>query len=136
MHIVMFDSMLEAGGAERVLVTMANNLVTRHDVTIVTFCKEAGDVFYEINSDVRMEYLNQLGASTGLLDAIRQNVRRILVLRESIRRIKPDIIISFLPENNVLVTLSCFGLKIPIVATEHTDPFGTNLGRAWDILRT
>ncbi|MCK5361078.1 MAG: glycosyltransferase, partial [Gammaproteobacteria bacterium] len=32
-------------------------------------------------------------------------------------------------------TLSCLGCKKAIVLTEHTDPFGTKLGKAWSVLR-
>jgi len=135
MKITLFDSMIGSGGAERVLATMANELVASHDVSVVTFQSGPEDVFYEINSRVDVRYLDLLKKSHGLLDAIRQNIQRVKVLRQEIKKLNPDVIVSFLPENNILVTLSCLGLKIPLVLTEHTDPFGTKLGKAWSLLR-
>ncbi|MFV1974716.1 MAG: glycosyltransferase family 4 protein [Candidatus Scalindua sp.] len=135
MKIVLVDSMIGAGGAERVLTTMANELVKEYDISVVTFNSGPEEVFYEINSRVKIRYLDLLKQSNGLVEAIRENLRRIRVLRREIREIDPDVVVSFLPENNILVTLSCRGFKKPIVLTEHTDPFGTKLGTAWDVLR-
>jgi len=93
------------------------------------------DVFYEMDSGVNVRYLDLLKSSNGLLEAIRQNLRRIKILRQEIKTLDPDVIVSFLPENNILVTLSCLGYTKPIVLTEHTDPFGTKLGKVWGVLR-
>lgn len=133
--ITLFDSMIGSGGAERVLTTMANKLVEEYDVSVVTFQSGPEDVFYEMDSGVNVRYLNLLKSSNDLLEAIRQNLRRIKVLRQEIKTLNPDVIVSFLPENNILVTLSCLGCKKPIILTEHTDPFGTKLGKAWSVLR-
>ncbi|MFW2440316.1 MAG: glycosyltransferase family 4 protein [Arenicellales bacterium] len=135
MKITLFDSMIGSGGAERVLTTMANELVEAYDVSVVTFQSGPEDVFYEINNRVDVRYLDLLKKSKGVFDAIRGNLRRIKVLRQEIKALDPDVIVSFLPENNILVTLSCLGCKKPIILSEHTDPIGTKLGKAWDILR-
>ena len=129
MKITLFDSMIGSGGAERVLTTMANELVDEHSVSVVTFQSGPENVFYEINSGVNVRCLDLLKKSNSLLEAIRENFRRIKVLRQEIKALDPDVIVSFLPENNILVTLSCLGYKKPIVLTEHTDPFGTKLGK-------
>lgn len=135
MKITLFDSMIGSGGAERVLTTMANEFVEEYDVSVVTFQSGPEDVFYEMDSGVNVRYLDLLKSSNGLLEAIRQNLRRIKILRQEIKTLDPDVIVSFLPENNILVTLSCLGYTKPIVLTEHTDPFGTKLGKVWGVLR-
>jgi len=135
MKITLFDSMIGSGGAEKVLTTMANELVEVCDVSVVTFHSGPGDIFYKINSRVDVRYLNSLKESKGLVEAIGSNLRRIKVLRQEINELDPDVIVSFLPENNILVTLSCWRFKKPIVLTEHTDPLGTKLGKVWNILR-
>jgi glycosyltransferase involved in cell wall biosynthesis len=135
MKITLFDSMIGSGGAERVLTTMANELVEDYDVSIVTFQSGPEDEFYKIDSRVNISHLDLLKSSNGLLMAIRENIRRIKVLRQKIKELDPDVVVSFLPENNILVTLSCLGFKKPVVLTEHTDPSGTKLGKAWNVLR-
>jgi GalNAc-alpha-(1->4)-GalNAc-alpha-(1->3)-diNAcBac-PP-undecaprenol alpha-1,4-N-acetyl-D-galactosaminyltransferase len=135
MKITLFDSMIGSGGAERVLTTMANELVKKFDVSVVTFQSAPEDVFYKINSGVNIRCLDLLKKSNSLVEATRENLRRIKVLRQEIKALDPDVIVSFLPENNILITLSCLGYKKPIILTEHTDPFGTKLGKAWNALR-
>ena len=85
MKITLFDSMIGSGGAERVLTTMANELVEAYDVSVVTFQSGPEDVFYEINSRVDVRYLDLLKKSKGVFDAIRENLRRIKVLRKEIK---------------------------------------------------
>jgi glycosyltransferase involved in cell wall biosynthesis len=127
--------MLGAGGAERVLVTMANAFAKSYDVTVFTFNSSPDEVFYKIDDDVDVKYLNLLKETNGLIAAVRENLRRIKVLKKSIDELGPDLIVSFLPESNILVSLSSIGKQVPIILTEHTDPVGTKLGTAWEVLR-
>ena len=49
MKITLVISMIGPGGAERVLVTMANELVELNDVSVITFCSGPDEVFYKID---------------------------------------------------------------------------------------
>lgn len=135
MKITLFDSLIGSGGAERVLTTIANELVNTCSVSIVTFQSTPDEIFYDIDKHIEVRCLDLLKKSKGLLDALGSNIYRIKSLREEIKTLAPDVIVSFLPENNVLTILSCVGLNIPVIVTEHTDPYGTALGKKWDNLR-
>ena len=135
MKIVLVISMIGPGGAELVLVTMSNELVKSHEVSIVTFCTSQDEVFYKIDGRINVCYLDLLKVSNGPIEGIRENLRRVKTLRKTVTSLSPDVIVSFLPESNVLVLLGCLRLGVPIVVTEHTDPLGTKIGKPWEALR-
>lgn len=45
------------GGVERVISTLANNLVDSYDVTMISFYKTRENCFFKYNNKVNIEYL-------------------------------------------------------------------------------
>ena len=77
-----------------------------------------------------------MGKTThGLIEKITKSAKRISALRRALRRIQPDVVISFMPETNVLVLMASARLKIPVIVTEHNDPRRKRLKRPWRLLR-
>ena len=136
MHITLVIFSLDGGGAERVMSIMANHWAERGwKVTLLTY--DAGDEapVYGISPAVDHCHLGIKGPSRGVIEAVRSNVRRLLVLRRAIRESAPDVVVSFLDVVNVRTILAMFGLGIPVVVSEHSDPSRHQIGLVWDVLR-
>jgi glycosyltransferase involved in cell wall biosynthesis len=135
MHIVFIISSLGCGGAERVLCNMANHWAeVGHPVSIITL-SEAENSAYELHSAIALLGLGRTGESRHILHGVYQNIGRVAKLKQAIKNIQPDIVISFMDRTNITVLIALLGLKIPIIITEHCDPSQTQLGQLWGGLR-
>jgi glycosyltransferase involved in cell wall biosynthesis len=130
-------SSLGAGGAERVMTTMANYWATGGwDVTLATLTGADAAPFYPLDRRVRLRPLGLARPSRGALHGALQNLWRVGVLRGAVRRARPDVVLSFTPRTNVLVLLAAFGLRVPVVVSERVDPrHHAAPNRVWDRLR-
>src|SRR6476646_8205124 len=111
MRLTLAISSLAAGGAERVLSTMANHWAARDwSVTLVTLAPTTND-FYTLHPAVNRVELNATGVSPTLWRAISSNAHRVKMLRHAIRESQPDAVISLM------------------ASTKRTDPFGGAIRR-------
>ncbi|MGE4368812.1 MAG: glycosyltransferase family 4 protein [Burkholderiaceae bacterium] len=121
MRIMFFVSSMNAGGAERVAATLANAWVARGDVvTLVPTYSGRGTCFYPLHPDVRLVWLADCLAG-GLGKAARP-VAKLLEIRALVRRSRPDVIVSFLSNVNVMVLAATRGLGVPVLVSERTNP--------------
>jgi glycosyltransferase involved in cell wall biosynthesis len=122
MKIIILTSSLGSGGAERVACILANAWASRGiDVTLIPTFSGRGECFYDVSSSVSLVYLADLVSSRSR--SVFNKFVRLLALRRFVRDTRPDVIISFLSNVNVATILSAFGLKLPVVVCERTDPF-------------
>lgn len=136
MRVSLVISSLGAGGAERVACTMANRWVAEGwDVAILTFDDGATPPFYQVDPRVRYRPLGIAGVSRTWPAALRNNLRRLGVLRRAIRDSAPDVVLAFMDTTNVLTLLATRGLGVPVVVSEHQDPFRYRIGPVWEWLR-
>ena len=105
------------------------------EVTLLTRSGPDLPDFFQLGPRVRRRHLDLFRDSTGLVDAARNNLRGLRVLRRAIRASRPDVVLSFSVETNVLAILASMGLGVPVVVEEHTDPSAHDLKRPWRILR-
>ena len=136
LHITCVIYSLGPGGAERVLTTLTSGWADDHVVTIVTLDTSRVD-FYPQHPAVKRVRLDLAARSQNVLSALLRNIRRVALLRRTIRDSRPDIVVSFMDTTNVLSLLAATGLSIPVVACERTDPTNPQrqLGRPWKFLR-
>ena len=135
MKITLVISALSCGGAERVLVSLAKGFIDReHDVTVVTLSEKTTD-FYQLPSECSRLALGIMGESAGLLEAVRNNIKRIAVLRKAVQSSTPDLVISFLRITNITTILALLGTKYPLIVTEHNDARVFSYGTVWETLR-
>lgn len=122
MKILLLVSSMGSGGAERVASILANAWATRGDeVTLMPTFSGRGDCFYELSTNVRLIYLADL-VSSQKRTWINQ-ITRLVTLRQFIKTEQPDVIVSFLSNVNVAAVIASFGLSIPVIICERTDPF-------------
>ncbi|MBW4535439.1 MAG: glycosyltransferase family 4 protein [Pleurocapsa minor HA4230-MV1] len=135
MKIALVISSLSCGGAERVLVSMAQGFIQRgHNVKVVTLSEKNSD-FYELPSECSRIALGVLSSSTGLITALKSNTGRITATREALQSSTPDVVISFLRITNVTTILALLGTKYPLIITEHNDARVFSYGLLWETLR-
>lgn len=112
-----------AGGAERVLASVATRLAEKgHDITLLSFDQndEGGKSFYPLASQIRQLRLGvgDAGKPTSGLEAL----RRIKILRETVPKEKPDVVIAFMHSMFIPVVFALAGTGIPVIASEHIVP--------------
>jgi GalNAc-alpha-(1->4)-GalNAc-alpha-(1->3)-diNAcBac-PP-undecaprenol alpha-1,4-N-acetyl-D-galactosaminyltransferase len=138
MKLAFVISSLQNGGAERVLVNMANYWSRKgHSIEIFTLWTKGSKPFYELDDAVIHTPLSLARDSKNVIQFVANNLRRVRVIRSAIKTSRPDILCSFLDRTNVLVSLASIGVGIPLVLCEHTDPSKHTIGgRGWELLRT
>lgn len=143
-HVALAISALHgvSGGAERVLVDVANGLHRRgYPVTVLTYQEANGPSFYPLDYGIRRidgrkrdsRYrsgtpLNTLagtarrhrGIAVGLW--LLQHAPKTWHLRRTLRLAKPDVAIGFLPSTFPYLALAATGSGIPVVASMHNVP--------------
>ena len=135
MRLALVISSLAAGGAERVLATLANMWLQRGtDVVVLTDAAESLD-HYQLSARVKRIALHLQSDSTRLRDKVGRNIFRVHRLRKAIRAITPHAVIAFGDTMNARVLLSCFATATPIVVSERTDPRQHVLPWPWRLLR-
>jgi general glycosylation pathway protein len=118
MKILFIISTLRIGGAERVCAVMASKFSEAFDVTLLKF--DTIKPFYELSSEVNVINLGLGVDNLGLIGNFKKRFVKIIEIRKIIKSGKFDCVISFLDSTNILVLASTFGLKTPIIVSEHT----------------
>ena len=136
LKILIFLNSLAGGGTERVAATLANFWAGKSwNVTVVTMNPESDD-FYRLDPGVRRIALDLAGESGCLVDAVRQNARRIAALRRILNDLRPAVALSMMSTPNVLLALASHNVSsVCTVGSEHCYPPHAPLGRLWSGLR-
>jgi len=135
-RLLLVISSLGPGGAERVLSTLASSWASRgYQVHLVTLEGAEAGSHYPLDPAVIRHGESLMAPASGWWNGIQNNLRRVVRLRERIRNIRPDVVLSFMDATSLLVLLAGIGLNAPIVVSERTDPMTSTLGRARRLLR-
>jgi glycosyltransferase involved in cell wall biosynthesis len=129
MKILIALSSLHSGGAERVACTLADAWAARGDevIMLATF-SGGGRCFYKLSNEVRVIYLARLTRSRR--KSLLNRIARLRAYRELLSEERPDVIVSFLPGVNAASIMVAYGLGIPVIACERTDPLAWGMS-AW-----
>lgn len=135
-HIAFLLSDLSAGGAQRVASILCSHWVENgHQVTIITFEDKDQKSFYDLHPDINVIRLAMMGGANNLLKSIPANLLRAFKLHQKLKEIKPDLMISFMPEPNILGLLATRFTNIPILVSERSDPVFIPVQKIWRALR-
>lgn len=136
MHLALLIPSLDIGGAQRVLSELANYWAKKGQrITIITLQKQDSEPFYPLNPKIALIQINQSENSTSNMKRIKNILKKLYLLRKTIKQIEPQAIVSFLDIMNVTTLLAICGLNIPIVISERTDPHFYKLPRFYDTIR-
>ncbi len=129
MRIAFVIDGLGTGGAQRVLVNMANYWAQkRHAIEVLTLEPKGMAPFYQLDDSVVYRPLAQTRDSNSRMEFLANNLRRTMAMRKAIRSSAPDVIISLADRMNVLALLASIGLGVPVVVCEHSDPAQQQIG--------
>ena len=115
MKYFLYTSILSNGGAERVLCELANNLYMTKENDVYLIASYETQKEYYINPHIKKYYLDKDLSN-------KKSFKQIFKLRQLIKREKPDIIVSFLPNPNFKMLIACLGVKVKKVISIRNDP--------------
>jgi glycosyltransferase involved in cell wall biosynthesis len=140
MKLCLIARELAAGGAERVIATLANHWAeSGWDITLVTFTGIDGD-FYHLNPSIKRITLDLESQSQNLCLRLCKyipgfgSIRRIVLLRRILYQSHPQVALAFMPVSNVICGLACLGTNTLAVGSEHNHPPIAPLTWHWKIL--
>lgn len=136
MRLVLVTSYLGGGGAARVLTNMANYWAAAgHDVVMLSYEKQGTSPFYSLDERVELVNLAVGQQSTSLVDRVTNNFKRLMKLRQTVKELRPDCVVSFVDVTNVQVALALQGCGCKVVVSERIDPAYEDIGSLWSALR-
>lgn len=125
---------LSPGGAERVIVILANKFASNFEVFLIVFYKS--ETLYSIDEKVKLIYLQEkYSPSSSLIGAIRSNLICLRKIIRICRSYKIDALIGFTTNVNVITILSSKLLRIPNLVSERNNPEVCIPNAFWRILR-
>ena len=127
---------LQSGGAQRVMATLANAWAAQgREVHLLTLEGPCAVPFFPLDPRVDHGSLGLTPRSQGLLGKIRNNAARLRQLRETLKRLQPDLLLSFIDVTNILALLGTAGLGLPVIISERVDPAAYRIAAPWRALR-
>lgn len=135
LHVLILIHSLSNGGAERMASALANGWAyAGRTVTLVTL-EDVGADFQHLDPAVRRLALAVAGGSDGWGAAIRNNWRRVRVLRQVLRQQRPNVALAMMSTTAVLLAAASIGLSVATVGAERVFPAKARLSRRWSWLR-
>lgn len=123
--ILLLIPALNAGGAERVMVTLANEWCKIADVTIMVF--NDGKCFYNLDKSVQIKAMNIVLAKKGLRRSLAiplVELKRLYKILSDIKSGDYDFTLSFCYSTNILASITSMLLKKEnIIISERNDPY-------------
>jgi GalNAc-alpha-(1->4)-GalNAc-alpha-(1->3)-diNAcBac-PP-undecaprenol alpha-1,4-N-acetyl-D-galactosaminyltransferase len=137
-HVVLTIPAIAPGGAERVICSLANDFARRGwPITVATLEKAGTEPFYPLDPEVALVQLSAL-STRNTLDRLWSIPVRVFSIRAFLKRIRPDVVVSFMDTMNIAAIAASQGLDIPVIVSERVDPIRNRhrLGRLKSALRT
>lgn len=126
---------LQGGGTQKVLERLLGRWAAQGKrIALITFDFEKNDKI-KIPDDVDRIVIDGVSQSSSLFSSVFSNLKRMLKIRQVLKRIQSPVILSFLASTNVLTILAMRGLPGRLIISERNDPAKQSIGAMWDWLR-
>lgn len=102
---------------------------------MISFDRPNSQPFYDLDSRIDLRQLDLLEASGSPLKALLNNLVRVSKLRNELRKINADIVLSYMVDTSVVTAMALLGKSTPLVISEHSDPATYPMGKIWTVLR-
>ena len=117
-HVVFAIGSLQGGGAERVVSVWASALAEKgYRVSVVVYSRLDNE--YPIDSRVNVYPIASSEKECNDFSLF----KRLRCFRSALKKLKPDVVISFLPVMQVYIALASIGLRIPRFETLRNNPW-------------
>jgi glycosyltransferase involved in cell wall biosynthesis len=125
-----------AGGSEHVIAMLCNHFAAQGcGVRLVCFAPPGTKPFYDLHPSVVLVCLGADAEPRGAFSGTAVMLKRFRLLRQELRRHRPDVAISFLTRTNVLTAIAARWERIPVIVSERNNPQRQTIGRVWSWLR-
>lgn len=126
---------LGPGGAERVVVSLANQLISKYNIHLILLYKEH-NILYDVDERIIIHNCSEyLLKSTNLYQAFKNNYKTFNVISSYIKNNKIDCLIGFTTTSNILTVLSSKSNKIPCIISDRSNPYVNQLNWFWKTIR-
>ena len=120
MKILFIINHLNAGGAEKILSVLANSFSAMgKEVVIATVSQN--EPFYVLSEKVKLVHIKRKKVLLPLVSKVMTPFHFIFAIKNMIKMVQPDIVISFTTTMNVYSILAVKMSRIPIIVSEHTN---------------
>ncbi len=124
-HVVFAIGSLSGGGAERVVSVWASALAERgYKVSVIVYARVKDE--YEISEKVSVYPIAVSQKACNDMSVL----KRVLRFRKALKRLRPDVVISFLPVVQVYVRYASIGLRHKKIETIRINPWKTEISRS------
>ena len=114
---------LGPGGAERVASLLASDWVGRnHAIDLIVFETDSSEPFHVLEPNIAVHRLDAVRTTPGFFARASINAKRIARLRSLLRRLRPEIVVAFMTEANVIALMAAAGLPCRVVISERNQP--------------
>ncbi len=113
-HIVIFCGSLEAGGAERVISILSKRLLPYFQTVEVLLYYDR-PIWYDMDPAVKITSIEKSCKA-------KSRIGRAWWLRNYIKRQCPALVLSFLSPFNIFYRAASFGLQVPLLVADRSDP--------------
>ena len=107
------------GGAERVLTNLANEFSKIKNYEVLFAENFYSDKGYPINKNILRFGFEKIESKKNFLI---KNLKRVYLLRKLVRHEQPNVLITFMNENNCRAIVATLGLKTRVVISVRNDP--------------
>jgi len=116
MHITFITRSMWAGGAERVIAELCKYLVKKKiKCNIITY--DDAEVLYDLPASVKIFPIGECSKKKYL-----DKIMRYKKIREKIKELKPDVVLSMPEDIGIFVIPALLGTKIPVIVSERNNP--------------
>jgi GalNAc-alpha-(1->4)-GalNAc-alpha-(1->3)-diNAcBac-PP-undecaprenol alpha-1,4-N-acetyl-D-galactosaminyltransferase len=124
---------LKAGGAERVVSTLSNQLINTFDVVIVVLYNCTP--FYPLDKRVEIQFCKEYSSTLSFLDSIRNHFDLMKRCKIYVKNANADIIIGFTTTVNIYSVLISKRINLPSIISERIHPDYNIVNPFWNIIR-
>ncbi len=123
-RLALYLPSLHGGGAERVMVTLANDFAARGYMVDLMLVSSEGPYLKDVAADVRVVDLKARRVATSLYALVRYLCRE-----------RPAALLAAMGHANVIAVLARQLARVPTVGSERVHPPSFPLGRVWELVR-
>lgn len=122
MRVAFVIQNLQVGGAQRAVVSLANQLVSRRiDVSLYLLSADK-ECAYELDGRVKLYATGLAISSSGLVEALKNNVSRVMQLRSRLKSDGIEIVVGMSYTVNVIISLATVATPIVAIGSERSHP--------------
>ncbi|MEZ3433410.1 MAG: glycosyltransferase [Lachnospiraceae bacterium] len=118
MKIFFYISNIGGGGAARVMTILANRFIKDENEVIFAVNFKAPNEYY-LDSKVKRLFIEERESQENV---IKKNLHRIITLRNMIKEACPNVVISFMQENDARAYIATRGLAVKLILSVRNDP--------------